>query len=163
MKKRARLAKRGFAKRVRRVHRSRLYPARVWRLKPDPALPYVVELRVSRNNRCMQQEQIRFGDNKPDPRAAGSCYFWFSTTTRDERPKLRAGLIVARILLNVHQLRDQPSELPAHECTHAGIAWARYRRADVFETGGGEEVLAYAVGRLVVQANRVLYAMNAFP
>ena len=79
----------------------------------------------------------------------------------DKRPVIRPGMLVARVYLNVADLREKPSEIVAHEATHAGMAWARMRRANLHRMVG-EEVLCHATGRMVAQLNRALYAAKVW-
>lgn len=66
------------------------------------------------------------------------------------------------MFLNVRDLRDRPSEIVAHECAHAAMAWARLQHARLWRMDG-EEVLCYAVGHLVKQVNRVCFAHGVWP
>lgn len=67
----------------------------------------------------------------------------------------------ARMFLNVKDLKARPSEIVAHECGHAAMAWARLQRANLRQMLG-EEVMCYALGRLVAQVNRVCFASGAW-
>lgn len=71
-------------------------------------------------------------------------------------------MIVARVYLNKRDLRCSPGEIISHECTHAGMGYARLERANL-KYMRGEEVLAHAVGRMVAQLNRVCYAEKVWP
>lgn len=73
----------------------------------------------------------------------------------------RPGGMVARMYLNVRDLRERPSEIVAHECGHAAMAWARLRGANLRRMPG-EEVMCYALGRLVSQVNRCCYASGVW-
>jgi len=81
---------------------------------------------------------------------------WYGKRTRREAVTRPRGL-VARMYLNVRDLRDKPGEIIAHECTHAAMGYSRLKRANL-DVMPGEEVLAHAVGRLVSQVNRICYA-----
>lgn len=157
--------KRQRAKVDRRVHRERTKPGRVFRVHPEPSLPGVVEVRITRDNRRMR-ESMNFHDGKAlsdgcETNCMGLVRTWHNPRTR------RAGVarnrhLVARMYLNERDLRARPSEIVAHECTHAAMAWVRLHRANL-HVMPGEEVLCYAVGRLVKQVNRVCFAHGVWP
>lgn len=137
---------------------SRSLPARVFRVYPDPSLPFVVEVRIARTRRHMREEMRRIDHAKGDdldPRCMGLVRHWMSIPTG--RLVYRPRGLVARMYLNVPDLREKPSEIVSHECTHAGMAWARLRRANLAHMPG-EEVLCHAVGQLVRQVNSACYA-----
>lgn len=145
----------------RRTKPSRTYPARVFRVSPDPALPYVVEVRIARTRRHMRSEIDRMEGigNAPEVECMGLVRSWHNKI-RGNSMAIR-GMIVARVFLNVPDLREKPGEIVSHECTHAGMAWARMRGANL-GVMPGEEVLCYAVGRMVSQVNRVCYAAGVW-
>lgn len=147
-------------KRDRLTHASRLYPARVSRVKPDEALPFVVEVRIARTRRHMREEIRRVDHHREGVRTQGMVRSWFRKKSGE--PVTRPGQMVARMYLNAADLRNRPSEIVSHECTHAGMAWARLRRANLAEMSG-EEVLCHAVGAMVKQVNRVCYAHRVWP
>ncbi len=135
-------------------------PGRKFRVYPEPGRPHVVEVHVARNSRHMREDIRRLYDPKWScTRTEGMLASWRSKI--DRRPVIRPGQVVARMFLNVQALRRRPGEIVSHECTHAGMAWARLRRANL-RFMEGEEVLCYAVGRMVEQVNRCLYTMGAF-
>lgn len=144
----------------RAVHRNRLSAGRVHRVYPDPSRPFVVEVRIARDGRRMRG-LMNFHDGE---KLAASCErncmglvrTWHHPMTR-RAGVVRARNIVARMYLNVRDLQARPSEIVAHECAHAGMGWARLQRANL-DVMPGEEVLAYAVGHLVRQVNRVCFA-----
>lgn len=144
-----------------RVHRNRVMPARVFRVMPDPGLPFIVEVRIARNRRHMIDEMRRVDDfiDGDWSRTQGLVRSWSSK--RDGSAVYRPRGLVARMYLNVADLRKRPSEIVAHECTHAGMAWARLRRANLRHMPG-EEVLCHAVGQMVRQVNSVCYAHGVF-
>lgn len=148
--------------RERREHLDRV-PARTFRLYLDMEAPfYFVEVRIARNRRHMRAETSRLDGRmrrENDRRCMGLVKSYCSPITR--QPKPIAGL-VARMYLNVNDLRARPSEIVAHECGHAAMAWARLRRADL-NLMTGEEVMCHALGRLVQQLNRVCYAHWVWP
>lgn len=141
------------------MHRDRAKPGRVFRLHPNESMPFVVELRIARDRRRMR-EAIDFHDGKKAADSVESECMGLVRTWHSRRLKVsvtRPRLLVARIYLNERDLRAKPSELVAHEATHAGMGWARLRRAQLGHMPG-EEVLCYAVGVLVHQINRACYA-----
>ena len=148
-------------KRCRRtIPASRVMPARVFRVRPDPSLPFVVEVRIARTRRLMHEEMRRVCGEKAaleayHPEMMGLVRHWLSKI--NGRYTIRPGQMVARMYLNVKDMRDRPNEIVSHECAHAGMAWARIRKANLREMDG-EEVMCYAVGNLVKQVNRVCYA-----
>ena len=148
MKKPDRLSKRATAARVFRIH-------------PDPLRPFVVEVRLARNRRHMREEMLRIDGHREGVDTQGLVRHWFSKIDRD-RFAIRPRGIVARMYLNTKDLRDRPSEIVAHECTHAGMAWARLAKANL-RNMSGEEVLCHAVGQMVKQVNYHLYAFGVFP
>ncbi len=87
----------------------------------------------------------------------GLVQHWLSRV--DGRYVVRPQLMVARMYLNMDDLRKQPGEIIAHECTHAGMAWARLQKANL-DHMPGEEVLCYAVGKMVEQVNRIGHAIG---
>ena len=78
------------------------------------------------------------------------------------RPVIRPRGMIARMYLNVRDLRARPSEIVSHECGHAAMAWARIRGANL-RVMPGEEVMCHALGHLVRQCNYHLYAMKVWP
>jgi hypothetical protein len=160
VKRRPRPQKRQRVKREPTVHRDRLRPCRVFRIDPEPGRPFVVEVRVAKHRRAMRDE-INFHEGPEaaadtDRDCMGYVRSWWCPRTR-RAARIRPRGTVARMFLNVRDLRKRPSEIVAHECTHAAMAWARLQRARL-GVMSGEEVLCYAVGRLVKQLNRALYA-----
>lgn len=154
--------KRVRAKVDRLVPAERGHAARVFRVRPDPARPFVVEVRVARDGRRMREEMARLDGESAerDPRVEGLVRTWHSKITG--RPVIRPGGVVARMYLNVKALRRRPSEIVSHECVHAAMGWARLQRADLSRMAG-EEVLAHAAGRLVAQVNHHCFAMGVWP
>lgn len=65
---------------------------------------------------------------------------------------------IAQLLLNEQDLLRHPSELIAHECTHAAMRFMETRGVRPSDGMASEEALAYTVGELVKQANRIFYA-----
>lgn len=140
------------------------YPSRLFRVRCHHSLPGTIEVRIARTRRQMLEDIIGWSaPGEPiTPNTLGqvSSYFY----TRGRRfigAKMRPNYVVGRMFLNAQDLRRKPSEIVAHECTHAAMAWARLRRANLNHMPG-EEVLAHAAGLLVRQVNSVCYAANAF-
>jgi hypothetical protein len=158
-----------LTKREKRMKRPRRRPsfnaaARVFRVKPDPSKPFHVEVRIARTRLLMNGEQRRLDhEEREDPRTMGLVRHWLQRRGRRvARYVVRPRGLIARMYLNVNDLRARPSEIVSHECTHAGMAWARLRGANL-RVMAGEEVLCHAVGRLVAQVNRVCFAMKVWP
>jgi hypothetical protein len=149
----------------RKVHRERLSAGRVYRVYPDFRRPFVVELRLARDGRRMRG-LMDFHDGKKladevERECMGLVRTWWGPRTR------RAGVVrrrqmVARMYLNVRDLRAHPSEIVPHECVHAAMAWARFQRVNL-NVMPGEEIMAHAAGRLVVQINRICFAEKVWP
>lgn len=123
----------------------------------DPHKPGVIEVRIARTPREMHQDILAWTHEIPDPDVAGQLTSYHSKKIGRGRPRMRSNFVVGRMFLNAHDLRDRPNETISHECTHAGMAWARLRRANL-DRMVGEEVLCHAVGRLVKQVVRVVRA-----
>lgn len=123
--------------------------AQVHYVKPDPDLPYSVKVYMS-PTRVQMRTTIRYieGSWKACKRTMGMV------CSTDGKAGGRQ--IVARMFLNAADLRQNAMEIISHECTHAGMAWARLRRANLRHMPG-EEVLCYAVGRMARQVNRIFH------
>lgn len=133
----------------------------LFRVKPDQSKRFIVEVRIARTRRLMRHEMARFGCNDVDAKTQGLVRSYYSSVTRHQRPVAVRSWVIARMFLNRKDLTKRPSEIVAHECTHAGMAWARHRRANL-AVMPGEEVLCYAVGELVKQVNRICYAAKVW-
>ena len=159
-----RLARRpgALVKRERMASPPAGHAAHVFRVYPEPGRPFVVEVRIARDGRRMREEMKRLDGQHADldPRVEGLVRTWTSKITG--RPVVRPGGVIARMYLNVKALQRRPSELVSHECVHAAMGWARLQRADLSRMAG-EEVMAYAAGRLVAQVNRVCFSMQVWP
>jgi len=57
--------------------------------------------------------------------------------------------------VNAVDCAHDPVGIVVHELTHAAMAWCRWCGTDV-RTHDGEEVLAYAIGRMLLQLNNIL-------
>lgn len=144
--------------------------ARVYRVCPDDLRPqFVVVVRIARNIRHMRAERLRLGFSDLGPLCEGSVS---SINAKPHCSALYPRGVVAHMFLNVASLRARPSELVAHECGHAAMAWARFRRANLSIMGSsmwpsrkahGEELLCYAIGELVRGVNCAMYAAGVFP
>lgn len=142
---------------------SRLQPARLFRIYPDPAeYPHaVVEVRLCRDTRrmCDSIRHCGWQLNRGDDESAGLVKGFGRTGSG--RPSMLRGRVVAQMWLSARALQHRPSEITSHECGHAAMAWARWRRANL-ALMPGEEVMCYALGRMVAQLNRVCYAAGVF-
>lgn len=76
----------------------------------------------------------------------------FSRLVRGERGR------IATLLLNETDLLRHPGELIAHESTHAAMRFMELRGVNPSRDMPSEEALAYTIGELVKQANRIFYA-----
>lgn len=152
-----RMTKRIRARVDRLTPRGRSAPARVFRIEPETGRPFVVEVRIARHRRHMREEVLRLdGQHRGiDRDCMGMVRHWGSKI--GFRLTVRPRQVIARMYLNTRDLRQRPSEIVAHECTHAGMAWARLQRANL-RVMDGEEVLCHSVGRMVAQVNRICYA-----
>jgi hypothetical protein len=127
--------------------------ATVHYLHPEPGMPHVVQLFLSPTQQHMHATVFqKDGEWSACPRTAGMVRHYTSKVTG--RYVVRPGHIIARMFLNAVDLRRNGMEIISHECTHAGMAWARLRRANLRQMPG-EEVLCYATGRMARQVNRI--------
>lgn len=165
MKRRPKPQRRTRAKVERNVPRARLYPARMFRAKPDPSRPFIVQVFIARDRRRMRQAISRHEGSDFAATVEQECMglvrhsYW---ARQGWRFAISPGQVVARMFLNVRDLRERPSEIVSHECGHAAMAWARFSRANLGHMVG-EEVMCYALGRLVAQVNRSCYAHGVWP
>lgn len=133
---------------------------RVHYVKPDPDRPHRVQVLVSACARHMHATiEALEGDAPTNPHVAGMVRHYTSKVTG--RFVVRPGLIIARMFLNARDLRANPAEIISHECVHAGMAWARLQSADLSKMDG-EEVMAYATGRMTRQVNYICHRMRIF-
>lgn len=119
-----------------------------WTLEPEPGQPFKVELRIARTRHLMRTEVKRLTGNEVGPDCRGAVTHFRHKFGHVHRVK--PGQRVAIMHLNAQDIRDDGANIIAHECTHAGLAYARNRRANL-DHMSGEEVAAYAVGRMVRQ------------
>lgn len=145
-------------KRVARQHPPLMpdrLPGRLYRVLLDAAHPrYCVEVRIARTNRHMRTLGHRDGD--PIEPACMGLVRHYVKRIGGARTTINNG-VVARMWLNRQDLAREPSEIVSHESAHAAMAWVRFRGENL-RNMRSEEVLCYAVGRLVAQINRVCYA-----
>lgn len=145
---------------------SRASRARIHYIKPDHDKPQVVKVYVAVTRRHMRAT-VQFIEREDNGLwCMGQVWSWSKGPRNSngprKRPSLKHGRVVARMYLNVDDLRSKPSEIVSHECTHAGMAWARWRKAKLADMVG-EEVLCYAVGRMTDQVNRIGFMMGIWP
>lgn len=134
--------------------------ASVHYLRPDPDMPHVVQIYLSPDRRHMRTAVwMKEADWAACPRTAGMVRHY--TSKADRRHVVRPGHIIARMFLNTADLRRHGMEIISHECAHAGMAWARLRRANLGRMAG-EEVMCYATGRMAEQVNRVAQAAGVW-
>lgn len=143
----------------------------------EPGKPHLVELRYARTKALRRAEMRRLDHCTDLDRSDASCISWsIKTTGRPTISKPRR--VVARIYVDKQTLmRGGAPEILSHERTHAGVAWARFRGAKIDERSrrqqrgkpiGGrqasddEELLCYAVGRLVQRLNNWLYGQGLY-
>lgn len=156
------MTKRQLTKRQKPTKTAKTNPrsfSRRFEVKPDPSLPYMVEVRIASTRAHMRGEMLRIDGYEDSPRIEGLCRHWCGRQSGKTVARPRG--MVARIYLNAQALSKRPSEITSHECGHAAMVWARFRRANLQEMEG-EEVMCYALGRLVAQVNRICYAAGAF-
>lgn len=120
---------------------------------PDPDKPHVVQLYLSPTRPHMRVAvSHKDGDWAACNRTAGMVRRYYSKVTG--RQVVRPGMIIARMFLNVRDLRRNGMEIISHESAHSGMAWAELRKANL-AVMPGEEVMAYAVGRIARQVNQI--------
>lgn len=138
---------------------SRASRARIAYIKPDPSKPHVVKVFIS-PTRLHMRATVRFIEGEDHGyRCMGQVWSWLKGPR--ERPFLKGGRVLARMYLNADDMRAKPADIVSHECTHAGMAWVRNRKANLSKMVG-EEVLCYAVGRMTEQVNRIGYTMGVW-
>jgi hypothetical protein len=136
---------------------------KTFRIYPDPARREVVEVRILPTARAMQAAfqiyEHRDSLAPNDHLVMGRCQSWHCKYSG--RALLRPGLVVARIYYSAADLQQNPSEISSHEAGHAAMAYARWLGVDLSRMQG-EEVMVHALGRLVSQVNRVLFAAGVW-
>lgn len=107
---------------------------------------HYVQVRVSADRKQMHKDMKSTGHAWSDldsaRHIAGQCS---GVAEYDKAGKLTGKIAV--MFLNVADLHKNPSEIIAHECTHAAMRHATNRKVDL-SVMEGEEVLCYAVGHL---------------
>lgn len=138
----------------------RLAIAQHFTLRPDPVMPHVVQLFISPDNRHMRKVS-EFKDGHADlcAETMGAVRTFRNRITG--KPVVRPGLVVARMFLNKRDIQARGSEIAAHECGHAAMAWARLRRADL-ATMDGEETMCYALGRMHRQLINLFWRIGVY-
>jgi len=158
MSKRQRRQRTKPPKRVARQHPALMpdrLPGRRHRVLLDAARPrYCIEVLIAHHNRHMRTLGHRDGD-PIEPACMGLVRSYVKRI--GSAPATTSNGVIARMWLNRRDLNEKPSEIVAHECAHAAMVWVRLR-GERLRTMRSEEVLCYAVGRLVAQVNRVCYA-----
>lgn len=138
------------------ARRYQLWPG-AWDHSMDGWPGITMELRIAPHGRAMRADITSAGFKDPGPTCGGM------TTSVVRSVGLRTivrglrGRIVT-IWLNERDILDKPSEIIAHEATHAALEFCRFKSVNPMLGKGHEEVLAYTVGVLVRQINRIFYA-----
>lgn len=114
-----------------------------------------VELVITRTRKQMHKAIKEAEYKAPPKQAAGECWSWSRMQTACTVPS-RGRRVVARIYLNQDDLRYKASEIVPHESAHAGMALARYTKANLAEMGG-EEVMAYSTGWVSARISTILW------
>jgi hypothetical protein len=131
----------------KQAHQERVF-ARRWSLEPEPGRPFHVELRVARTRHLMRTEIRRLTGTEVEAEFRGAVTHYQHKFGHVHRatPSQR----VAIMFLNAKDIQYDGANIIAHECTHAGLAYARNRKANL-DHMPGEEVAAYAVGYMMRQ------------
>ncbi len=103
--------------------------------------------------------KFKEGMQKLCENTGGSVQSYYSKV--DGRPVVRPGFVIANMYLNRFDLKRNPTEIIAHECVHAGMAWATLRK-ETLKKMASEEVLAYATGDMTRQVTAICYATGVF-
>ncbi|MES2320190.1 MAG: hypothetical protein V4631_22155 [Pseudomonadota bacterium] len=142
-----RLAKRVRAKVIHKQADRERVAARRWVISIEVGRPFKLELRIARTAHLMRTEVMRLHGPGKDmgPECRGAVLHYQHRFGHKHR--VVRGQVVCAMYLNAKDIQDDGANIIAHECTHAGLAYARNRRADL-DHMPGEEVAAYAVGRL---------------
>lgn len=152
-----RMVKRVRAKVVhKQADKERVF-ARRWLLEPEPGRPFRVELRVARTRHLMRTEMLRLHGTAVEAECRGAVNHFVHKFGHKHRviPRQR----VAVMHLNAKDIQEDGANIIAHECTHAGLAYARNRRANL-DHMPGEEVAAYAVGYMMRQVCAIARQMR---
>lgn len=92
-----------------------------------------------------------------DSKFEGMVKSYHSLTTG--RPCVRPRQIIAHMFLNNRGIRSRGAEILCHECVHAGMAWARLRKANLSKMPG-EEIMCYATGRMHEQLVSIVHMLK---
>lgn len=114
----------------------------------------VVEVRLCRDVRRLREAERWCGDEPATEDIGGRVWHWHRPCT-PRRYVMNRGGVVARLYLNRRCVMDHWTEIPAHECGHAALAYSRWCGVDVHKD---EEVACYALGRLTAQLMHILWA-----
>lgn len=120
-----------------------------------------IDLRIARSRKWMLREARLLGSLcvANDLRTHGCVIATVRTRNRGIGRVVRGDRgRIASLLLNERDLLNRPSELIAHEATHAAMRFLELRGVTPTDGMVSEEVLCYTVGELVKQANRIFYA-----
>lgn len=119
--------------------------AEVIRIKPDPARPFWVCVRIS-PTRAHMRVTARFVTSQEIGASTRGAVVTRSSVLRGT-PLVLKGVYTCHMFLNARDLKDAPAEIIAHECGHAAMTWARQQKANLTVIDG-EEVMCYALGRM---------------
>lgn len=120
-----------------------------------------VELRIARSRAWMLREAFLLGSTVASDATTQGCVL---SRTRNYRGLGSERVLrgdrgrIATVLLNEVDLLARPSEIGAHEMTHAALVFMRVRGVDPMRDSTSEEALCYTVGKLVRQLNCIFYA-----
>lgn len=120
-----------------------------------------VELRIARSRAWMLREAFLLGSTVATDAGTQGCVCSLSHRPREHgRSPVIRGLRgrIATVLLNEVDLLNRPSEIGAHEMTHAAMRFLDSRSVRLTGSMAEEEVLCYTVGELVRQMNNIFYA-----
>lgn len=120
-----------------------------------------VDLRIARSRKWMLREARLLGSRfvADDPCTMGCVVAKFRTRVRGVARLVRDGRgRIASLLLNETDLLARPSEIISHEVTHVAMRFMELRGINPSRDMPSEEALAYTIGELVKQANRIFYA-----
>lgn len=142
-----RLVKRTRTKVIHKQAARERVAARRWVIAIESGRPFKMELRIARTAHLMRTEVMRLHGPGKDmgPNCRGAVLHYVHRFSHKHR--VVRGQVVCVMYLNAKDIQDDGANIIAHECTHAGLAYARNRRVNLDDMPG-EEVAAYAVGRL---------------
>lgn len=120
-----------------------------------------VELRIASNRAWMLREAFLLGSAVATEALVQGCVISKHRKYRipgSERALRGWRGRICTVLLNEVDLLSRPSEIVAHEMTHAAMVFMRVRGVCPSRGMPEEEALCYTVGELVKQANYLFYA-----